>query len=55
MKPLYVFDKLNHDRKEVASINYVEEMALLWTNSTGTARATTVRRFDQIESLESDQ
>lgn len=52
MRPLYVYDKLNGDKKEVAMINYVEGYALLWTNTKGTARATTERFFDQIEDLE---
>lgn len=39
MKPMYVFDKLNRDKKEVAAINYVEGWALLWTNSAGTGKS----------------
>ncbi len=54
MKPMYVFDKLNGDKKEVAVINYVEQHALLWTNSSGNVRATTERWFHQIEALESE-
>ena len=51
MKPMYVYDKLNGDEKEVAMINFVEEYILLWTNTTG-ARVTTERRFDQIKELD---
>ncbi len=51
MKPMYVYDKLNGDTKEVALINYIEQYVLLWTNSER-VRATTERWFDQIEILE---
>lgn len=54
MKPMYVWDKLNGDKKEVALINYVEEYVLLWTN-TPRARATTERGFHQIEVLEDEK
>lgn len=54
MKPVYVYDKLNGDKKEVAMINFIEEFVLLWTNSDG-ARVTTERWFDQIEALEGEE
>jgi len=55
MKPIHVYDKLNGDTKEVALINYIEQYALLWTNSKGSVRATTERQFDQIEYLEESE
>lgn len=54
MKPMYVYDKLNGDKKEVALINYIEEYVLLWTNSQGSVRATTERWFDQIKELKGE-
>jgi len=54
MKPIYVYDKLNGDNKEVALINFVEEYVYLWTNTKG-ARATTKRWFDQIKALEGEE
>lgn len=53
MKPIYVYDKLNGDKKEVALISFIEEYVLLWTNTKG-ARATTERWFHQIEFLEDE-
>lgn len=53
MKQMYVFDKINNDIKEVAVINYVEEAVLLWTNSKG-ARATTPRKFSDIEMIDNN-
>lgn len=52
MNPIFVYDKVNMDIKEVALINFVEEYVLLWTN-TEKARATTKRWFDDVEELES--
>lgn len=44
------WDKVSREVREVAAINWIEEIVLLWAVR-GSARCTVIRDFDQIKLL----